>query len=138
MPGRQIGEQRLHVARPHFLAVDAVFAAGTALDAADDFQLGLVMERRRHGAGRVIQRQRHLGQVARRPSRRAGEDHIVHFAGTQRAGALLAHRPTQSLHDVGLAAAIRPDDAGEAGEDVDADRFGETLEPGDAHPAEMH
>ena len=51
-PGCQIGEQRLHVAGAHLLAVDPVVAAGAALDAPDDLQLGLLVERRRHRAGR--------------------------------------------------------------------------------------
>ena len=136
--GRQVGEQRLHVAGAHLLAVHPVFAAGAALDAADDLQFRLLVERRRRGAGRLVQRQRHLGQVARRPPGGAGEDHIVHLAGAQRAGALLAHRPAQRLDHVGLAAAVRADDAGQARMDLHADRFGEALEPGDAQAAKLH
>ena len=88
--------------------------------------------------GRLVQRQRHLGEVARWPAGGAGEDHVVHLAGAQRAGALLAHRPAQRLDHVGLAAAVRADDAGQPGMDLHADRLGEALEPGDAQAAEMH
>ena len=36
-PGRGVGEQELHVARPHLLAIDAIGRAGLALDAPRDF-----------------------------------------------------------------------------------------------------
>ncbi len=137
-PGRQVGEQGLHVARAHLLAVHPVFAAGAALDTADDLQFRVLMEWRRHCACRFVQRQRHLGEIARRPARGAGENHIVHLPGAHRAGALLAHRPTQRLDHIGLPAAIRADDAGETRMDLDAGRLGEAFEAGDAHAAKLH
>ena len=136
--GRHVGEQGLHVAGTHLLAVHPILAARSARDTADDLQLGLLMERRRHRAGGLVQRQGHLGQIARRPTGGAGEDHIIHLACAERARALLAHRPAQRLHHVGLAAAVRADNAGQAGVDFHADGFGETLESDNAQAAEMH
>ena len=137
-PGRQVGEQRLHVARADLLAIHPVLAARAPLDPSDDLQLRLLVERRRHRAGRIVKGQGHLGQIARGAAGGAGEDHIVHFAGTQRPRALLAHCPAQRLDHIGLAAAVRANNAGEAGVDLHTDRFGKALEPGDAHAAKMH
>ena len=45
--GRDVGEQKLHVARPHIPAVDAIGRAGFALDAPRDFERFIVVELRR-------------------------------------------------------------------------------------------
>ena len=137
-PGRQIGEQRLHVPRADLLAIHTIFASRAPLDPPNDLQLRLLVERRRHRTRRIVEGQADLGQIARRTARCAGEDHIVHLAGTQRPRALLAHRPAQRLDDVGFAAAVRAHNAGETGVDFHADRFGKALEPGDANAAKMH
>ena len=130
--GRQIGEQGLHVARAQFLAVDAIDAAAAALELAGDFEVGLLVERRRREAVGFVQGEHHLGEVARGAAGGAGEDHVVHLAAAQAAGVDLAHRPAQRLDHVGLAAAVGADDAGQAGADLHRGRFGEALEPGDA------
>ncbi len=133
---RQVGEQRLHVTRPHVPPVDPIGAAGPALDAADDLQFRLLVERRRRGAFGLVQRQRDLGDVAGRPAGGTGEDHVLHLTAAQAAGARLAHRPAQGFDDVGFAAAVRADDAGQAGIDLDRGRLGEAFESGDAKAGE--
>ncbi len=42
----------------------------------------------------------------------AGEDHVLHLRPAARAGVAPAHDPAQRVHDVALAAAVRPDEAG--------------------------
>ncbi len=134
--GRQIGEQGLHVARAQFLAVHPVDAAAAAFELAGDFEVGLLMKGRRREAGGLFKGQYYLGEVARRSAGGAGEDHVVHLAPAQGAGIRFAHRPAQRLDDVRLAAAVRPDDAGQAGADLHRGGFGKTLEPGDAQTGE--
>ena len=129
---RQVGEQRLHVARPRLRAVDVVGTAHATLDAADHLELRLHMERRRRHPGGVVQGQHHLGNVARRPGGGAGEDHVLHLAAAQAAHRAFPHRPAQRLDHVRLAAAVRPDDAGQARTDLDIRRLREALETGDA------
>jgi len=131
---RQVGEQRLHVARPHLLPVGAVRAAGAALDAAGDLHLGQPGERR----GEVsLKRQRHLGAVVAGAGCGAGEDHVVHLGAAQRPGAALSHRPAQRVGHVALAAAVGSHDAREAGQDGELHGVGKALEAGDAQMGEM-
>ena len=134
--GCQVGEQGLHVARPHLLAVHPVGAAGAAGDLAADLKLRLFVEGGRNDAGGLVEEQRDLGDIARGTGGGAGEDDIVHLAAAQAAGAVLAHGPAERLHHVRLAAAVRADDAGQPRQYLHADRFGETLEPGNAEAAE--
>ena len=124
-PGRGVGEQQLHVAGPHLAAVDAVGRALLALDAARDVELRRVVERRRRLALLVVDREVHFRGVARRPVRRAGEDHVVHAGGAHALVRGLAHDPAQRLDEVRLAAAVRPDDAGEPRLDDEIGRLDE-------------
>src|SRR5262249_2586721 len=136
--GGGVGEQQLHVARAHVMAVDAVVGAAAALDAAGNLQLLLVVELRRHLAGAVVEQQLDLRAVARRPRPAAAEDDVVHLAAAHRLGRGLAHRPAQRLDEVGLAAAVRPDDAGQPRLDHQLGRVDEGFETGEAEFAELY
>ena len=70
--------------------------------------------------------------------RGAGEDHVVHAAGPHGLGGVGAHHPAQRLQQVRLAAAVRPDDAGDAGLDPELGRIDEGLEARKAQPLEVH
>ena len=50
--GRGVGEENLHVALAHVAAIDAIDAAGFALDAARDFDRVVIGVRRRRPCGR--------------------------------------------------------------------------------------
>ncbi len=126
--GRGVGEQQLHVARAHFAAVDAVGRARVALDAARDLELVVLVEGGGRGAVGVVDVQHDLGGVARRAVAGAGEDDVVHVGGAHRLVRALAHHPAQRFDEVRLAAAVGPDDAGEAGLDQDVRRLDEGLE----------
>ena len=130
--GGEVGEQGLHVAGAHLLAVHPVGAAAAALELAGDLEFGLLMQRRRGEAARLFEGEDHFGDVARRPAGGAGEDHVVHLAAAQGAGVRFAHRPAQRLDHVRLAAAVRADHAGQPGADFHRGGFGEALEPADA------
>ena len=135
-PARQIGEQGLHVAGAHLAAVHAIDAALAAFDPAADLEFGVLVEGRRRGARRLLERKRDLGDIARGPGGGAREDHVVHLAAAQRFRAVLAHRPAQRLDHVRLAASVRPDDPGQARADLHVRGLGEALEPGDAEAGE--
>ena len=136
-PAGEIGEQRLHVARAHLAAVHAVDAALPALDPAADLELGLLMEGRRGGARRLLQAQRHLGDVARGAGRGAGEDDVLHLAAAQGFRALfspIAQRSASTTFDLpqpfGPTIPVRP------GRISTRRGLGEALEPGDAEAGE--
>ena len=133
-PGRGIGEQHLHVAGAHFLAVDAIGAAGIAGDAAGDVQRVAVV----HACGRkavlVVDGQRDFGMGAGRAARGAGKDHVLHPLAAHGGGAVFAHDPAQRLKQVGLAAAIRPDDPGQPLVDDQIGRVHEAFEAVQSKP----
>ena len=136
--GRLIGEEQLHVAGAGFLAVDAVDRAGLALDAARHLQLVGVVERRRRGVVGIVEEKRDFGGVACRPRARAGEDHVVHAGRAHVLVRAFAHHPAQRFDKVGLAAAVRPDDAGQAALDDEFAGFDEGLEAEEAEAVEPH
>ena len=81
------------------------------------------------------------GQVRhadRRPRLRTREDDVVHPLAAEPARGLLAHHPADGIDDVGLAAAVRAHDGGDAiveGEDGAVD---EGLEPVDLQRLDSH
>ena len=107
-----VAQQLLDVEQAARAAVDGVLRAAVAEHRAADRDLGVVDRQRPVG---VVDRQLHLGAAQRRATGRAGEDDVLHLAAAQRLGALLAHHPGERVDDVGLARAVGPDDAGDAG-----------------------
>ena len=136
--GRGVGEQELHVARAHLAAVEPVGRALLALDAARDFERFVFVELRGRGAVGVVEEQHHLGGVARRAGVGAGEDHVVHAGGAHRLVRGLAHHPAQRFDEIGLAAAVRADHAGQPGSIMKIGRLDEGLEPEQTQLVEFH
>ena len=136
--GRGVGEQDLHVARAHFLAVDAVGGAGLALDTARDLERFLVVEGGRRRAIRIVDHHRHFGVVARRAVVGAGKDHLVHRGRAHGFERGFAHHPAQRFDQVGFAAAVRPDHAGQARLDQEIRRLDERFETKQPQPRELH
>lgn len=134
--GGEVGEQGRDIARAHFAPVDPVRTAAAALDLARDLEFRLVLERNRGEARGVGQGDRHFGKISRSTRHRAGENDVLHLAAAQGLGAGFAHRPAQRVDHVRLAAAVRPNDAGQPWQDVDRGRIGETLEPADPQAGE--
>ena len=130
--GRGVGKQHLHVARAHILGVDLVGAARVAGDPPHHVENVRLVERRRCQPVGVVEQQRDFREIARGPCRGAGKDHVFHPVATHRGRPVLAHHPAQRFEQVGLAAAIRPDHAGQP---LGDDQFGridealETIEP---------
>ena len=136
--GRGVGEQDLHVAGAHLAAVDAVGGAGLALDAARDVDRVGIVERGRRRALGIVDRNPHFGVVARRAVVGAGENHLVHRGGAHGFVGGLAHHPAQRFDQIGFAAAVRPDHAGQSRLDQEIGRLDERLEPEQAQPRKFH
>ena len=112
-PGRGIGKQHLHVARPHFFRVAAVGRACVPGDPPHNLDLVGIVEARGCQPVAVVHDQRHLGEMPGPPGGSAVEDHVFHAAAAHRRGAIFPHHPAQSLQKVRLAAAIGADHAGQ-------------------------
>ncbi len=136
--GRGVGEQELHVLGAGFLAVDAIDRALAALDAARHLDLVGIVEGGRRGAIGIVEIEADLGGVAGRPVAGTGEDHVVHAGRAHVLVGVFPHHPAQRLDKVRLAAAIRPDDAGQAPFDDEFGRFDEGLEAEQAQAVELH
>jgi hypothetical protein len=133
----RIGEQQLHVAGAHLAAVDAIGRALAAIDPAVDLQFVGIGDVGGRAAPAIIQAERDRGEAAAGPGRGAAEDHVVHVAAAQPPRRRLAHDPLQRFDQVRLAAAVRPDDSGQAGLDQKLGRFDERLEAVQAELREL-
>ena len=136
--GRSVGEQNVHVAGAHLAAVDAIGRARIALDAARHVERLMLVELGGRLARAVVDLDRDLGVVASGPVVGAGKDHVVHVGGAQRFVRGLAHHPAQRFDQVRLAAAVRPDHAGEPRLNQEIGRLDEGLEAEQAQPREFH
>src|SRR6185503_11932173 len=107
-------------------------------DAARDFDAIVFIERRGRTAVAVVDEQHDFGGVARRPSRAARENHVIHLAAANRGRAGFAHYPAQSVEQIGLATAVRADDRRQPGLDEEFRRLDERLESRKPQPGELH
>ena len=128
-------EQVLNVAEPDRRAVEQVVALARAGEPAGDHDFAV-------GDGQVavavVEEERDLGDVHRAPRRGALEDHVLHLPAAEQAGRLLAQHPAHGVGHVGLAAAVGPDDGGDAFLEGEGDVVGEGLEPGELQLGELH
>ena len=110
-PGRGIGEQHLHVPRPHIPGIGLVGRSGIAGDPPHDLDLILIVEAGRGQTIRIVDDDRDFGEIARAARGGTGKDHVFHAAAAHRRGPVFAHDPPQGLKQVRLAAAIGADHA---------------------------
>ncbi len=136
--GGGVGEQHVDVARAHLAAVDPEGRALLAQDPARDFQRVVLVERRRRLVVGVIDQHADFGVIARRASGVAGEDHVVHLGGAHGLVRGFAHDPAHGFHQIGFAAAVRADHAGQSGFDLEVGRFNEGLESDETQTRELH
>src|SRR4030095_7904139 len=136
--GRGIGEQQLHVLGAVIQPIDAISGTLAPLDLTADGQLFVFVELRRNLAVGIVEEQRHLGDVARRPGAGAGKDDVVHLAAAHALGGGFAHHPAQRFDQVRLAAAVGADDARHAGLDHQVGLVDERLEAGEAELCELN
>ena len=128
--GRGIGEQQRDILLADVAPIDTIGRAGAALDAAGNFAL---IARDRVAVG-ALDKDRNLGEIARRAACGAGENDVVHAAAANRLGARFAHRPAERLKQVRLAATIGPDHAGQPGLDPQLGRLDEAFETAKLEP----
>ena len=130
-----IGEERLDIAQPADRLVEEILGVAVAKDAPGDAHLVPVDAELLLAVG---EGQRDFGKADRLARIRAAENDVGHFAAAQRFGRLLAEHPADGIEDVGFAAAVRPDDGGDAFVEIE-DRFvGERLEADELKRLEMH
>ena len=127
--GRGIGKDQRDILRPHIAPVQAIGAARAAFDPAGDFQFLTLI---RFGV------QDNFGEIAGRALRRAGEDHIFHPATAHGFGRIFAHDPADRFKQIGFAAAVRADDAGQPGFNAQFGRLDKALESAELEPADAH
>ncbi len=131
----RVGQHLDHVHEPAARAVQAVLALAVALQAAHDRNLGEVDI---EGAVSVVDHDLDLGGVRALHPVRAREDHVLHRLPAHRERRLLAERPQHGVGDVRLAGAVRPDDHGHAGAEVELGPAGERLEALHRDRAQVH
>ena len=131
----RVAEELLHVEEAARLAVDRVLARAVAEEGARDRDLAVLD---RQGAVGVVDREAHLRASERTARRRAGEDDVLHLAAAEGLRALLPHHPGERVDDVGLAGAVRADDAGDARFEGERRRLREGLETLQRQALEVH
>jgi hypothetical protein len=134
-PEAGVAEELLDVEESAVLAVDGVLAAAVAEQRAGDRDLGVVDRQQAVG---VVDREQHLCPAERTPARGAGEDDVLHRAAAEGLRPLLPHHPGEGVDDVGLARAVRTDDARDAGLEREGRRLREGLEPLDGQALQVH
>jgi len=131
-------EHVLHVAPAHRLVVDVVAAAAVAREHTLD---GDLAERVPLAAGtrqRVVEHQLDAGAAGRLALARAVEDDVLHRLAAQLAGLAFAEHPAHRVHDVALAATVRPDDTDELPRELERGGFGKRLEAAELDLVEPH
>jgi hypothetical protein len=132
-PGVQ--EHLANVAQTALRLVQEVLRLAGAEQAARDRDLG---ELDRQEGVRVVERQRDLGHRQRRALGGSREDHVRHRVRAQGLPRHLAEAPAHRFHHVRLAAAVRPDDARDAGLQVDVRLEREGLVAADVDRFQVH
>ena len=127
-----VGEQQGDVLRTDVAPVDPVRRTRAAFDPPSDFAFAAAAV-----LGRVpLEQDRDFREIARRPRRRPGEDYVVHAPAAQRLRAGFTHRPADRLEEVGFAAAVRPDNPGQARFNAKFGWLDEALEAAELEPAD--
>ena len=139
-PRAQAGAQEhvLHVAAAHRLVVDVVAAGAVARQHPLDGDLGELVPLATGAGVFVAEHQLHAGAAGRLAVARAIEDDVLHRLAAQLAGLAFAEHPAHRIHDVGLAAAIGPDDADQLAGQLEGGGFGEGLEARELDLVEPH
>ncbi len=124
--------------------VDEIFTVTVTVEAAGDHEI-LILRQLARQPGLTIDlhliepadHQRHFGHAQRLPHLRAVEDHVLHLFTAQGLGALLPQHPENRVHNIALAASVRPDDGGDAIRKLDTS-LGERLKPQHLKRLEIH
>ena len=136
--GGVIFKQDFDVARARVPTIDAVSRARLAFDTARHFQRVAIVELGRRAAIAVVEEDRHFRHVAAGASIGAGKDHVVHRRAAHGFVRGFPHHPAQRFKQVGLAAPIRADDAGQASADHKFGRLDERFKAQQSQLVDLH
>ena len=126
------------VAPPHAFVVDAVLGLAVAADFACDDELGVVSKRTARAAIAVVEMQGNARHARCPPIRRAGKDDVSHRLAAQLFGGGFTQYPAHGVTDVGFAAAVRTDNAGNGGVYRKGGVISKGFESGEADGGEAH
>ncbi len=130
-----VHEELVDVAQAARVLVDLVLAGAVAEEAAGD---GDFVELGAELVLAVAEGQRDLGHAERLAGVAPAENDVLHLAAPERLGRLLAEHPADRIEDVAFAAAVRPDDGGDARMELNDGFVGERLEAEDVKRLEIH
>ena len=130
-----VHEELVHVAEAAGFVVDAVLRFAIAEDAAGD---GHFVELGFEGDFAIGHGHDHFGHAVGLAAVGAVEDDVGHFATAKSFGGSFAEDPADGVDDIGFAAAIGTDDAGNAGVEFEMSFIGERLEALDIEGFEVH
>ena len=135
--GRRVGKDQRDVLCSHIAAIGAISRPRTALDAPGYLDLMIVIIGNRTN-GNVMAvafcGYRDLGKVAGWARGGASEDHIFHTRTAHRFRAAFAHHPADGLQQVGFAATIRANNAGQSGFDAQFGGLDKAFKAGQFQP----
>ena len=121
-------EHVLHIAPAHRLVVEVVAAGAVTREHPLDGNLGELAPLATGTVIRVVKNQLHAGPAGGLADVGAIENHVLHGLATQLTGAAFAQHPAHGVHDVGLAAAVRPDHAHQLPRQHEVGGLGKGLE----------
>ena len=123
-----------HVLETHFGAVQQVGGFLLEREATRDVDLRATLEL----PFGILERDRHFGHAHGLAAFGALEDDVGHLGAAQALGALVAEHPLDGVHNVGLAAAVGADDAGQPRVELELGAVGEGLEATGDETLEAH
>ena len=130
-----VHEKFLDVLQPARLAVERIFALPVAVHPAHNLHL---VKFRPELLFAFREQQRHFADLRRLARVRALENHVLHLAAAQGLRALFPQHPANRVGDVGLAAAVGPDDRGHAGFEAEGRVVGKGFESVKLERLEIH
>ena len=131
-----VGEQLDEVGAPDLRLVDEVLALAASVQPPGDRDLGEV--ELAEIAALVVEDELDLAAVGGRAALGAVEEDVVGLLGSQLGRGQRAGRPHDRVGDVGLARAVRADDHGDAGLQLQLEAVRERLEAAQAERAQVH
>ena len=120
----RVAEKLDNILEPASGFVDVVFALAASIHAPGDDHFGIIHAQRMI---LVVKDERHFAIAHAFALLRAVEDDVLHLAAAQCLGALFAEHPAHRVGQIGFAAAVRPDNAGDAFVKDDDRAFRERL-----------
>ncbi|MCY1522346.1 hypothetical protein D9M68_571950 [compost metagenome] len=131
-------EHVLHVAAAHRLVVDVVAAGAVAREHAAHGDFGELVPLAAGAVVGVVEHQFDARTAGLLAGGRAVEDHVLHRLAAQFRRTRLAEHPAHGIHDVRLAAAVRPHHPDQLARQQEVGGFGERLEARELDGVKTH